>query len=240
MKVLVVGDLHCNPWAARQVVNATEDHEVGEVWQVGDFGYWPGKPVYDKFIGHFDDLNVPLLFADGNHENHAILRSGSPGLVPRPINAHVTHMPRGYVHDVDGLKIMFFGGARSVDRIYRRAYESWFPEELPTPADWERAAETDTVDVVVAHDAPPAQDYFYNDDNPIWPIHDILVGNDFRRELEELRARLQPSVWFHGHHHQFQHTTHDGTEIWGLREDATDGCFALFDTESLEVTPIGI
>jgi len=106
------------------------------------------------------------LFVEGNHDNHAVL-AGLPsvdrfGGQVGQLADHVFHLRRGHVYVVDGLKVLAFGGARSVDKDQRFHGQNWWPEEEPTQREvydaFDRLAEHgNQVDFVVTHAAPGSQ-----------------------------------------------------------------------------------
>lgn len=132
----------------------------------GDFGLvWSNPPskteIYDlKWL-----TNKPwtTLFVDGNHENHDLLEKlpviekfgGKVGVV----SDSIFHLKRGEVFNIDGLKILAFGGAESIDKKERTVGKSWWPQEIPSYTDFENAMENlrkhdFKVDIIAAHTLP--------------------------------------------------------------------------------------
>ena len=241
MRALIVGDTHATIRGATALVEQAKETEVDEVWQTGDLGYWPNLGRTNGFFEVLSRSPVYIYFADGNHEDHLALGSAKLAYSPKEVRPMVIHMPRGHVHRAGDLNVLFFGGARSVDRSWRIEGKTWFKEELPSEEEWQRATEATDIDVVVAHDAPPAQDFDYpgnlDPDNP-WPLLDLEVTHHFRVQLESLRHTLQPRWWFHGHHHRFKKTLFDQTFIWGLSFDGQPRSSLVFDTESKKIEVI--
>lgn len=89
----------------------------------------------------FRELPVMTLFVDGNHENFEQLNSYGVdiwnGGKVHFVESKIIHLMRGQVFDIDGTRFFTFGGAYSIDKNYRTEGITWFPEEIPTRADFE-------------------------------------------------------------------------------------------------------
>ena len=103
------------------------------------------------------------LFVDGNHENHELLATypvekWHGGLVHR-INDSILHLMRGQIYNISGKSFFTMGGAQSHDMEIRKAFVDWWPEEIPTYAEWMTAwnnlsGRENNVDYVITHEAP--------------------------------------------------------------------------------------
>ena len=90
----------------------------------GDFGgVWYGNKKDDYWLDWLEEKSFTTLFIDGNHENFAALSqydecSWNGGKV-QFIRPSVIHLMRGYVFDLEGMKIFAMGGARGGGRKCR-------------------------------------------------------------------------------------------------------------------------
>lgn len=241
MRVLIAGDTHADANAARTLAVLAERHEVNEIWQCGDLGWWPRTDGGSRFTNLLGLLPVPLYFADGNHEDHDRLLHDAPA--EYEIATNVWYVPRGVVRTLRWgdfeRRVMFFGGARSVDRVHRRAGISWFSDELPNHRQWSRAETADPVDVVVAHDSPHWMEYGYPPHHlSFWPMEDLLVSEQFRRMLTNLSERVRPRLWFNGHHHTLRRGEQNGLQVWSLAESSVEPSrwTVVLDLETMEVS----
>lgn len=87
------------------------------------------------------NLPVTVLFIDGNHEDFDRLNAypvdeWNGGKV-HFVESDIIHLMRGQVFDINGTTFFTFGGAYSIDRMYRTEGISWFPEELPNLEEYE-------------------------------------------------------------------------------------------------------
>ena len=98
---------------------------------VGVCGFMPSDEVQTRKI--LRDLPVTTLFVDGNHENFEQLNSYAVeewnGGKVHFIESDIIHLMRGQVYNIDGTTFFTFGGAYSIDKMYRTEGISWFPEE---------------------------------------------------------------------------------------------------------------
>lgn len=144
-KIALIGDIHAEYGALERIV-AQIDPDAAII-QVGDFGYWP------YYLEHYMD-HMPkrcVLFIDGNHDHVPGCRSCEwPNAV---------FVPRGTVKEVAGRRVLFLGGATSVDRKRRPhngGHHAWFDDEVVSEDDVARALANakDGVDLMVTHTPP--------------------------------------------------------------------------------------
>ena len=143
MSIAIVGDIHGDFAALARIVAALP--EETPVIQVGDFGYWP--ELRSRYVAPAR----PVLFIDGNHDHVPLVASCEW--------PHAEFVPRGDVRVVDGRRVLFLGGATSVDRKWRprgAGRHAWFDEEVVSDADAERAIANagGGVDLMVTHTPP--------------------------------------------------------------------------------------
>lgn len=172
----------------------------------GDFGlvfHWQGQTPEERYwldwLGRKPFAKV--LFVDGNHENFDRLSSfpveeWNGGLVHR-VTDSVFHLMRGCVFEVDGRRFLTMGGARSVDRAWRKEGKTWWPQEMPGEDDLRRAERSldscgRKVDFVVTHCAPTTIQRRI--DGSFEP--DVLT--DY---LDRVRREVDFERWFFGHYH---------------------------------------
>lgn len=206
-KVSFFGDWHGNLPFAVSAIEASITRAGSELLvHVGDFGFWrPGHeecdhptylPTLEKLLSEYE---VPLLWIDGNHEDHKWLAEfpvGSDGL--RQISKHVIHIPRGAAFTVRGKKFVGLGGALSVDRKLRREGETYFQEELITVEDLEKAKAHGKASVLITHEAPEAPWL----SGPGFGAFTEIVAKEQRDFVMEARRALSPQLLVHGHHHR--------------------------------------
>lgn len=209
IKVLFSGDTH-----------GEFDHLSGAIGRLapdavvvaGDFGFWHEADLIEggsesEFLhASLKHPGCKVYFCDGNHENHALLQAlvAKKGWEkPISVSPGLAYCPRGSALTVRSRRILFMGGAYSIDRAYRVQGKSWFPEEEITEEDILRALSRKNLaefDTVVSHTCPaaclPAVCREAGID-PAW------VKNDrSERLLQRLfEAMLGVRDWYFGHWH---------------------------------------
>lgn len=193
----------------------------------GDFGgVWAGSSWEQGRLDWLEEKPYTTLFVSGNHENYDLLakypvEEWHGGKVQR-IRPSVIHLMRGQVYNIDGKTFFTMGGASSHDiqdgildpddpgfdelyffkrrtrQMFRVKGMSWWPEELPSEAEYQTARENLEkhnwqVDYIVSHCCPDS-------------IQDILGEGSYARDalttfFEELTHRCQFTYWFFGHYH---------------------------------------
>lgn len=149
MRVLLVGDVHGRFNDLNALINKKLPDEV---WCLGDFGFWPG---HDQFgLETIKPGKAIVRFLDGNHENHDALEKLYEGQeTPAPIEVapQIWYMPRGTVTITeDGRKVLWMGGAYSIDKPFRTAGYDWFYQETIREKDiWKVPDEK--IDILLTH-----------------------------------------------------------------------------------------
>ncbi len=146
MSIYITGDTH-GTFDLRKVVYFFNGREDEFSWDdylmfcgdVGVCGFMASDEAKTRDI--LRNLPVTVLFVDGNHENFEQLNSYAVeiwnGGKVHFIESNIIHLMRGQVFEIDGKKFFTFGGAYSVDKMYRTEGITWFPEEIPSKEEYE-------------------------------------------------------------------------------------------------------
>ena len=203
MKALILGDVHCD-WIALNITVARalkECPDITHIIQVGDFGYaWPQQKPFKFSKAYIDDPELELLkdischWLDGNHENFNVLDADGGDSQPGWI-----YQPRGSVLEIEEYRLLFCGGASSIDKQHRVEGKSWWPQEHITYGQIQRILDnvSGPIDAVFSHEHPatiPYSEKRYG--NSQFGISDRML-------LDQLLAIYKPRLWFFGHHHAY-------------------------------------
>ncbi len=192
--IMVVGDTHGRFKHFNNLIQ-TEKPEI--VLQVGDFGYWPRWADYRIKDLKNELTGTRIYFCDGNHEDHWALKE-LKSFKDREIKKDVFYMKRGEVLSLpDGRKVLFMGGAASIDKSMRRFGIDWFPEEMITSMDIENLPDVD-IDIVISHTCPTE---FKNE---LLCIMDKNFYDPSEQALSYVLDKYMPKQWFFGHFHAVQ------------------------------------
>ena len=174
-KIFITGDTHRTPdrFYELQIKNKAEDLKLTKddyLIVCGDFGFiWNTTQALigddNRWLDEINSYPWTTLFIDGNHENFYRLYSHPlmewHGGRVHKIRDSVYHLMRGEVYNINNKKFFCFGGARSVDRAYRIAYQSWWPEEIPSKDEYDNAIKNlESInwkpDYIITHAMPDA------------------------------------------------------------------------------------
>jgi len=235
MKICILGDTHGEWSAANRVIGkAIGQHpDITHIVQVGDFGYaWPGTKPLKLSRGFFTDEqlekleSIPKLWLDGNHENYTKLVEDCGAWQPG-----WTWMPRGEILEVDGYRMMFFGGAMSHDRGPERLGIDWWPDERISYGQISAALEKPgPIDAIFSHDHPaciPYSDKHHKGDQTV-------VAE--RESLQALCDKFNPDFWFFGHHHRGDHGVVDEMQ-WTccpIIDNGAPPCYTIWTGTSVD------
>ena len=204
----------------------------------GDFGFWADTPEEKYWLNWLEEKSFTTLWVDGNHDNFT--RPGElpvhlwHGGRVHYIRPHVLHLMRGQIFEISGKTFFTMGGAQSHDiqdgildpdspnfeRDYwfkRRARQmfrvkgfSWWPEEMPSDAEYEEAVRNLEqgnwkVDYVITHCAPTNVARIINPD---------YQPDTLTEFLEMVNRRLDFQHWLLGHYHDNRCLTVKHTLLW--------------------------
>lgn len=204
--VLVTGDTHGKYDLSRFLsFNDVGGYKLGKKDSViiaGDFGgVWYGDERDDEVLDIYAEKPYITYFVDGNHENFDLLNKYKVtevnGAKCHAIRKNLFHVCRGEILKLDGLDIFCFGGATSTDKMYREEGKSWWPQEMPSEAEYENATKNlakvyNEVDYVITHSAPtPTLKYMAD-----WYETDKLTN-----WLGRLENKIHYEKWYFGHYH---------------------------------------
>ena len=243
-KVFFAGDCHGNVSYLKDCVEKAAEAGAEVVLQVGDFA--------ENYTAHITKgvekllvaKKLTLMFACGNHEDFGTLRSlptmaGRTGI--KMLSPHILYGSRGGVHTLsDGTRVVFAGGAISVDRELRKSGArrgKWWPEEVISEGDVQQCLAAGTADIVVSHDSPSEA-----------TLPDVVYRNvlerglrqdceDNRVQLQRIVDGLQPKLLVHGHYHHYYEDTLDdtSTRVVGLSKEFRPGATLVVDTADLNL-----
>jgi hypothetical protein len=164
----------------------------------GDFGYWSYKQK--NLFNKLKELPFTILFVDGNHSNFDMLNDlpiekWNTGYV-HFIRDNIIHLMRGQIFNIENKTFFTFGGAESIDKIWRVEGKSWWKEELPN--DWEIQIALNNLELI-----NNKVNYIITHDCSKSILRQININfktsivNSFFEMLEDIKF----DKWFFGHHH---------------------------------------
>lgn len=180
----------------------------------GDFGVvWNDKETdYEK--ENLDWLNeqpFTTLIILGNHENYNTIEKNYPKeniklnkltFKGRKLRDSVIVIERGEIFDLNNKLFFAFGGAYSIDKMWRKVNESWWAREQANQEEYNHAINNLTkfnnnVDYIITHDVPSdiykslfTRHSSYKDPSEITPIY-----------LHDFYHLINFKHWYAGHHH---------------------------------------
>ncbi len=195
----------------RRGIKLTEDDLV---IIAGDFGL----PFLDKDIEEYEngrrneysywiewlaEKPFKVLWADGNHENHAwwakqpVSEMFGGRVQIHPHAGNVIHLMRGEIYEIEGKRVLAFGGAVSTDQQYRTEGVTWWPEEQAADADIANAERNldrvgREVDYIVTHTMPMSR---------VIAERFMPVSDRGAEYFDRLMSTVSYKVWVCGHFH---------------------------------------
>lgn len=183
---------------------------------LGDFGlpfspmdivdYEKHKGSYYYWINWLSNRKGTYLFVDGNHDNHEwwstvpITNKFNGKVQIHPHASNVIHLMRGQVYTINNKTFFTMGGAKSVDKAYRKEHISWWKDEMPSKKEYELAIKNlnkynMTVDYVLSHNCGTSY------------LQDLVLGHPDSDTLTSFFNHLEFDFglnfkhWYFGHHH---------------------------------------
>lgn len=202
--IYITGDTHGNYYDFEDRLSKVNPQPDDTVIVCGDFGFVWGDNIHENFLNALSDFPFTIAFIDGNHENFDLLYQypvveWNGGKIHK-VRDNIFHLMRGECFTIEGYTFFCFGGAYSIDKMYRRPYIEWWSQEQPNNAEYNNARRNlefrdYKVDYVLTHTIPDSFIYRLK----MKPDrHDAqLTGY-----LEWLCNELDFRHWFAGHFHE--------------------------------------
>ncbi len=209
-KIIVVGDIH-GEWNQLNLIIERERPQA--VFSVGDFGYWPRIDKRSWSLDGIKNQGIPIYWAPGNHEDWWSLgeldERGQSEVAP-----NIFYMKRGSTLLLnDGRRVLFMGGADSIDKNVRRIGVDWFPDEIVSQRDILDLPDV-PVDIVISHTAPEEFDLGGRGFRGL-----ALDLDPSRKALSYILERYHPALWYFGHWH-ISTSGHDSGCWWYALNEA--------------------
>lgn len=244
--IAIFGDWHGNIQWMRIALRTAAARGVRLVIHVGDlkmlypddgpFALWCPN-IATEINREAERLGINFIFVDGNHDNHAALRSLEvDGNGFARFSDHLWYATRGSRAVIGGRRFGFLGGAHSINAPLLTQGADWWPEESICPTDVERLG-NEPLDVLIAHEAPAGADVskVFN-----LPLEIEREAYQSRLHLLEAVKATRPSLVFSGHWHQRRTLPLRGldTTVEVLDMEGKRGNMVLLDVSTLDVSPI--
>jgi len=240
---MVAGDWHRHRHArhAIQAIRFAHDNGVKVIVHVGDFGYRYGRDADNGFLFEkpiqlaLEKYDVTLIWIDGNHDNHALLRSLEPlpnGFVKTGSSGRMFYAPRGLRWIWHDRVFAALGGAFSVDHHHRKEGFDLFAELEEVSRDDLNKLGTEHVDYLFCHDVPKRVS--------MKSMFNFVVPENTRELIQEAVDTTKPLRVFSGHWHQrrdYRIPRKDGGESFGhcLNKEYCDDNVLFLDLITNEV-----
>lgn len=207
--IFITGDTHGQHDFAKLRLFANEINIADKddyVIIAGDFGAIWSEKTLEEDLKPYESLPFTVLFVDGNHENFDLLNSfpvetWNGGKIHR-IRNNIIHLMRGQVYEIECKTFFTFGGATSIDKIYRTENVSWWKEEVPSITDMEEACDNlqqvnYQVDYIITHSCDEKALYY----PPL--VGGLSQGERFPENtlLSFFEDNVKYKHWYFGHYH---------------------------------------
>lgn len=211
MKVAITGDTHGSPFRlSKESSPHLYTEEISYAVILGDYGLvWYGEETkHESYIRKWlNNRPFKTIVILGNHENFERIYN-LPLEYAEDIDAmvykHDTNIyiiPHGTVITLNGKKCFCFGGGLSIDKPFRKDRVSWWAEEMPSTADYDRgltalANHGNKVDFIFTHTCSNNAKY--------WLLHgkDIFPGEEpLNAYFEFIENNISYQHWYFGHFH---------------------------------------
>lgn len=201
MKYTFIGDVHGKfPWYNQIIEECDNSIQVGDLG-MGFYGYSDSAEGFDKAVKKYKGTH---RFIRGNHDN------------PNEVKLSKNWIVDGAVERTKaGKKIMFIGGAWSIDQAYRTPEIDWWHDEELSNKELERLVsvyEKEKPDVMVTHTLPISI--------PAGHMGFRIFGSGSKTEfhLQNMFVAHKPKLWVSGHWHMSFDKVVDGTRFVCLDE----------------------
>lgn len=218
MSIYITGDCHSN---FKRFSNKSFDYrecnkEKDFVIICGDFGaVWSSgiksmvdnigkESAEDKYLLNWlSEKPITFIVCPGNHENYDFVeayykKEKYRGGLVRKIRDNIIWVERGEILNIDNNNFLFFGGANSHDKRYRKKDITWWERECPSKIEFNKMQNNfsnNKIDYIITHEVPSeCVNYIY--------CNEICIDKIslFLQNLYDTKEKYK--YWFCGHHHK--------------------------------------
>ena len=196
MKIITTGDIHGRFGDLNELINKKKPDIL---INLGDNAYyWTNDEIYG--FGKIKPGNCKVYLIPGNHENWTQIEKyvGRRGPNPVEIEPNIFYCPIGSTLEINEKRIMFIGGADSIDKHSRIIGLSWWEQEYLNTHDMNYCLQTPhKIDIICSHTCP----YDFN----IFEKMKIQnkANDPSMYALNQIFYQLKPSKYFFAHWHSF-------------------------------------
>jgi predicted phosphodiesterase len=212
--MILLGDIHGDFQTIVNFSRKNKSDDPKHLIQVGDFGAGFGIHFIDDMSylnEQLRDANITLYVVRGNHDN--------PNFFNGEFEWSNIKLLKDYtVMSIEGKRILFVGGAISIDRLQRIEGITWWRDEVLN-FNSELLETFEGIDVVVTHSAPNF--VFPKSFNQLvmsFAAYDSNLLEDLTYERELLNQMYSILIkknnikdWFYGHFHRTMSETYQNT-----------------------------
>lgn len=199
--IIFFGDIHGQWNHFNSIINELYSKNKTPITFIicGDVAYfWKFEPT--------PKIKVPpyckVIWIPGNHENWEDINDYELGKL-HELQYNVFLATFGAIEEIDGHKILFCGGADSVDKYLRTAFLDWFPDEIITNKDMDflfDVVKPQRVDILVSHTCP-TRVFSYLSKKIDWLEEKSKDPSVFALDL--IVDSFKPDYCIFGHFHRF-------------------------------------
>jgi predicted phosphodiesterase len=212
----LLGDIHGNFNEISYFAQKNIEKEPTTLIQVGDFG----AGFHADFLNDMEylnnilrEFNITLYAIRGNHDD--------PKFFDGTYNwSNIKLLPDYTVMVIEGKRILFIGGATSIDRLQRTPDKTWWEGEVFN-LDVDKLSQYENIDVVITHTAPKFTfPIGFNSLVMSFAAYDPMLIEDLTNErnaiaiaYETLKEKNKITKWFYGHFHATETTYYEDTNF---------------------------
>jgi len=223
--MFILGDIHGNFTYLRYLINTIG--KKGPIIQVGDFGMGNNINNMEALLYGLNKLLVEigtkLYVIRGNHDNPYFWQG-------KHIYENIQLLPDYTIKEVEGKRVLFVGGATSIDRKVNANY--WPDEKFVYDKD--KTFEARDIDIVITHTAPnfvfpigingTVKHFAQNDPNLITDLY--MEREQMAQMCNILMDNNDITHHFYGHYHTNKLTEFEGCDF---------RCVGINETHDLRV-----
>lgn len=176
----------------------------------GDYGgVWDLQVSAEELYWYkwFNKKPWTTLFCDGNHENFDRLNDlpvvELNGALCGKVSDSIYHVKRGEIMEIAGKKILFYGGATSIDKSNRILGMSFWEEEVPNRMEYDNLINNCEkhnfkIDIIITHTMPTQS---VEELTLRFGEYKNKITDPVTSDLTQLQHYVEYGVWFCGHFH---------------------------------------
>ena len=241
--VAFAGDWHGPDAGVEEKLQRLSESGITRLFHAGRFTIWPDRSdrlFLDRVNSLAESTGIRIGVTSGSHKDWSHLQTAFAAGDGNPveIRSHIAALPRGNRWTQRGHRFVSYGGVASIASKSQVTDQSWWRDEIPTPADFAALEAGGGAEVMITHDSPVPGTLKVDAirrSSDEWSDDAKIYAELGSRGITAAWEAVHPDLLIHGHFHvQDEISLPSGQRIFSLAAENEPGNVLLLNLDTLQ------